>query len=144
MKHLILRTVAATGLLLFGLGASMQAQPARDDDAYHRDRDDYYRGDQWRARMFDRVRDDLSHIQATSFAGIRDEYRLDRVKQQLGDLQSLMADHRYNAAELDDVLNRLQRVASDSHLSGRDRDILNDDISRLHQFRDHHEEWGLR
>jgi len=130
--------------MLFGLGASIQAQPPRDDDAYHRDRDDYYRGDQWRARMFDRVRDDLNHVQISSFAGMRDEYRLDRVKQQLGDLQSQLADHRYNEAELTDVINRLQHVAADSHLNGRDRDILNDDVGRLQQFRDHHDAWGVR
>jgi hypothetical protein len=145
MKHLMLRTIAGTSLLLFGLGASMQAQPPpRDDDAYHRDRDDYYRGDQWRARMFDRVRDDLSHIQATSLAGTHDEYRIERVKQQLGDLQNQLADHRFNEAELDDVVNRLRRVAADSHMLGRDRDIMNDDIARLQQFRDHHIDWGVR
>jgi hypothetical protein len=140
MRHLLLRTMAGAGLILFGLGATAQAQPPRDDDAYHRDRDDYYRGDQWRARMFDRVRDDLNHIQTTSFSGIRDEYRLERVKQQLGELQTQMADHRYNDRELDDVINALQRVAADSHVNERDRNILNDDVSRLRQFREHHDD----
>jgi hypothetical protein len=144
MKHLLIRTIAGTSLMLFGLSAGIQAQPPRDDDAYHRDRDDYYRGDRWRARMFDRVRDDLNHIQTTSFSGIRDEYRLERVKEQLGDLQSQMADHRYNERELDDVINTLQRVATDNHVSARDRDILTDDISRLRQFREHHDDWGAR
>jgi hypothetical protein len=144
MRHLLLRTIAGASLMLFGLGVGMQAQPPRDDDRYHRDRDDYYRGDQWRARMFDRVRDDLNHIQTTSFSGIRDEYRLERVKQQLGELQSQLADHRYNERELDDVINTLQRVATDDHVSGRDRDILTDDISRLRQFREHHDDWGAR
>jgi hypothetical protein len=94
--------------------------------------------------MFDRVRDDLNHIQTTSFSGIRDQYRLERANQQLGDLQSQMADHRYNERELDDVINTLQRVATDDHVSARDRDILTDDISRLRQFRDHHDDWGAR
>ncbi len=94
--------------------------------------------------MFDRVRDDLNHIQTTSFSGIRDEYRLERVKQQLSDLQSQLADHRYNERELDDVINTLQRVATVDHVSGRDRDILTDDISRLRQFREHHDDWGAR
>jgi hypothetical protein len=144
MKHLLLRTVAGTGLMLFGLTASMQAQRPRDDDSYHRDRDDYFRGDQWRARMFDRVRDDLNHVQTTWFSGGGDQYRLDRAKQELNELQTAMAEHRYNERALDDVVAAMQRVVSDNRLSDRDRSILNDDLVRLRQFRERHDEWGAR
>lgn len=144
MKHLLLRTVAGTGLMLFGLTASMQAQRPRDDDSYHRDRDDYFRGDQWRARMFDHIRDDLNHVQTTWFSGGGDQYRIDRAKQELNELQTSMAEHRYNERALDDVVNAMQRVVSDNRLSDRDRSILNDDLARLRQFRAHHDEWGAR
>ena len=145
MKHFLLRTVAGSGLVLFGLTASVQAQPPRDDDAYHRDRDDYYRGDQWRARMFDRIRDDLNHVQTSVFGAVRgDEYRLERAKQELGELQSAFADHRYDQRALDDVINAMQRVTSDNRLSGRDRDILTNDLSRLREFRERHSDWGAR
>lgn len=141
MRHLLLRTIAGTSLMLFGLGVSMQAQPPRDDDRYHRDRDDYYRGDQWRARMFEKVRDDLNHVQTTWFSGGGDQYRIEKAKQELNELQSAMAEHRYNERALDDVLGALQRVVSDNRLSGRDRDILNDDVARLREFREHHDDW---
>ena len=145
MKHILLRTIAGTGLMLFGLTASMQAQRPRDDDAYHRDRDDYYRGDQWRARMFDRIRDDLNHVQTTVFGSVNgDEYRLDRAKQELGELQRAYAEHRYDERAVDDVVNALQRVVSDNRLNGRDRDILSDDLARLRQYRERHNEWGAR
>jgi hypothetical protein len=144
MKHLLLRTVAGTGLMLFGLTASMQAQRPRDDDSYHRDRDDYFRGDQWRARMFDRVRDDLNHVQTTWFTGGGDQYRIDKAKQELNELQTAMAEHRFNERALDEVVNAMQRVVSDSRLSDRDRSILNDDLARLRQFRERHDEWGAR
>ena len=144
MKHLLLRTVAGTGLVLFGLTASMQAQRPRDDDSYHRDRDDYYRGDQWRARMFDRIRDDLNHVQTTWFSGGGDQYRIDKAKQELNELQNSMAEHRYNERALDDVVAAMQRVVSDNRLSDRDRSILNDDLARLRQFRVRHDEWGAR
>ena len=144
MKHLLIRTVAGTGLMLFGLTASMQAQRPRDDDSYHRDRDDYFRGDQWRARMFDRVRDDLNHVQTTWFSGGGDQYRIDRAKQELNELQTAMAEHRFNERALDDVVNAMQRVVSDNRLSDRDRSILNDDLARLRQFRERHDEWGAR
>lgn len=130
--------------MLFGLTASMQAQRPRDDDSYHRDRDDYFRGDQWRARMFDRVRDDLNHVQTTWFSGGGDQYRLDRAKQELNELQTAMAEHRFNERALDDVVNAMQRVVSDNRLSDRDRSILNDDLARLRQFRERHDEWGAR
>jgi hypothetical protein len=131
--------------MLFGLSASMQAQTPRDDDRYHRDRDDYYRGDQWRARMFERVRDDLNHVQTTWFSGGGgDEYRIAKAKQELNELQSAVAEHRYDERALDDVINAIQRVVSDNRLSGRDRDILNDDLSRLRQFRERHDDWGAR
>jgi hypothetical protein len=130
--------------MLFGLTASMQAQRPRDDDSYHRDRDDYFRGDQWRARMFDRVRDDLNHVQTTWFTGGGDQYRLDRAKQELNELQTAMAEHRFNERALDDVVNAMQRVVSDNRLSDRDRSILNDDLARLRQFRERHDEWGAR
>jgi hypothetical protein len=144
MKHLLLRTVAGTGLMLFGLSASMQAQAPRDDDAYHRDRDGYYRGEQWRARMFERVRSDLDHVQTIAFSRGGDEYRLAKARQELDELQRAMADHRYDQRALDDVIGAIQRVVSDNRLSGRDRDILNDDLSRLRQYRERHDEWGAR
>jgi hypothetical protein len=130
--------------MLFGLTASMQAQRPRDDDSYHRDRDDYYRGDQWRARMFDRIRDDLNHVQTTWFSGGGDQYRIDKAKQELNELQTAMAEHRYNERSLEDVVAAMQRVVSDNRLSDRDRSILNDDLARLRQFRERHDEWGAR
>ena len=144
MKHLLLRTIAGTGLMLLGLTASMQAQRPRDDDAYHRDRDDYYRGNQWRARFFERIRDDLNHVQSVTFPLSTDEYRIARTKQELNELQNQLADHRYNEQELDEVISAMQRVVSDNRLSNRDRDILNDDLDRLRQFRERHNDWGAR
>src|SRR5579871_4060933 len=140
MKHLLLRSIAGAGLILFGLTAGVQAAPQRDDDAYHRDRDDYYRGDQWRARMFDRIRDDLNHVQTNVFGAVTgDQYRLDRAKQELGELQSAYSEHRYNERALDDVINALQRVVADNRLRDRDRDMLNNDLNHLREFREHHD-----
>jgi hypothetical protein len=143
MKHLLLRTIAGTGLMLFGVTA-MQAQRPRDDDSYHRGRDDYFRGDQWRARMFERIRDDLNHVQTTWFSSGGDEYRIARAKQELNELQGAVADHRYDERAVDDVISAIQRVVSDNRLSSRDREILNDDLNRLRDFRARHDDWGAR
>jgi hypothetical protein len=94
--------------------------------------------------MFDRVRDDLNHLQTTWFSGGGDQYRIGRAKQELNELQTAMAEHRYNERALDDVISAMQRVVSDNRLSERDREILNDDLGRLRQFREHHDDWGAR
>jgi hypothetical protein len=128
-----------SGLLLLGLTAYSQDRDRdrdRDEGRYHQTE----RGDQWwKGRMFDRVRDDLDHIQSVTFPFSADQYRLTKVKQELNELQAKMAENRYDQPELDDVISAMQRVVSDNHLSGRDREMLNDDLNRLRNFREHHD-----
>jgi len=128
-----------SGLLLLGLTAYTQDRDRdrdRDEDRYHR----IQRGeDWWRGRMFERIREDLDHVQSVTFPFSADQYRLNRVKQELNELQAKLAENRYDQPELDDVISAMQRVVSDNHLSGRDRDLLNDDLSRLRAFREHHD-----
>ena len=45
------------------------------------------------------------------------------MKQELNDLQSKYEANGYNQLELDDVIDALQRVAKDSHLTSRDREM---------------------
>src|SRR5438105_4296033 len=146
MKHVLLRTLAGTGLLVFGLTAYAQDRDRdrdrdRDHDTYQRDRDSFYRGERWRAQLFERVRQDLDHVQSATFPISRDEYRLARTKQELNELQQKLAEGRYDQPELDEVIGALQRVVSDNRLSPRDRDILNDDLNRLREYREHHDNW---
>jgi ABC-type transporter Mla subunit MlaD len=126
-----------SGLLLLGLTAYSQDRDRdRDEDRYHR----VQRGeDWWRGRMFERVRDDLDHVQSVTFPFSADQYRLNKVKQELNELQAKLAENRYDQPELDDVISAMQRVVSDNHLSGRDRELLNDDLNRLRAFREHHD-----
>jgi len=139
MRRLLLRSIMGSGLVLLGLTAYSQDRDRdrdRDEDRYHR----VQRGeDWWRGRMFERVRQDLDHVQSVTFPFSPDQYRLNRVKQELNELQAKLAENRYDQPELDDVISAMQRVVSDNHLSGRDRDLLNDDLSRLRAFREHHD-----
>ncbi len=109
----------------------------RDDDrdSFYRDRDDFYRGRDWRARIFDRVRQDLDYVSRYSFRG-DDRYRLDRVYQELTDLQRDYAGGRWDRRALADVIDALDRVVADNRLAPRDRDLLRDDESRLRDLRD--------
>jgi len=140
MKHLVLKSLVSSSLLLFAITGFAQDRD-RDRD---RDRDDrYHQGDRdegfWRGRLFERVRADLDHIQSETPIFSRDEYRLVRVKEELSELQRKYAEHGYDAREMDDVIAAMQRVMSDNRLSDRDRDMLSDDLHHLREFQEHHE-----
>lgn len=108
---------------------------------WYRHREERFRGEHWRGRMFAEVREDLDHVQATTFSG-RDEYRLVRTKQELNELQGDLDARRYNEQKVDDVVNAMQRVVADNRMSARDRGILNEDLQHLREYRAHHEHWG--
>jgi hypothetical protein len=134
MKHLLVKSLIGSSLLLFG--ATAFAQDRDRDDRYHRgERDEGF----WRGRLFERVRADLEHIQSVTPVFSGDEYRLVRVREELGELQRKYEDHGYDSAKMEDVVAAMQRVVNDNHLAGRDRDMLSDDLSRLREFQEHHE-----
>ncbi len=141
MRHLLIKSVMTSGMLLLGMTAYSQDRDRdrdrdRNEDRYHQED----RGAQWwQGRMFERVRADIEHVQSGTFPFSGDEYRLTKVKQELNELQAKMAEHRYDQPELDDVISALQRVVSDNHLQGRDREMLSDDLSRLRAFRERHD-----
>jgi hypothetical protein len=133
MKHLVLRSLVGSSLLLFAVTTFAQDRP---DDRYHQsDRDEGF----WRGHLFERVRADLDHVQSVTPIFSGDEYRLTKVKEELGQLQRRFDDHGYDSAKMDDVIAAMQHVVSDNHLSGRDREMLSDDVVHLREFQDHHD-----
>ena len=136
-KHLLRVIICGSGLLMAMTAYAQDRDDRyRDEDSYHREaRSDSW----WRGRLFERVRGDLEHVQSASSGFRGDQYRLDRVMQELNELQEKYAAKGYDQPELDDVINALQRVVSDNRLAERDRDMLNNDLSRLREFREHHE-----
>jgi hypothetical protein len=148
MKHRFINSLAGSTLLLLGLSSYAQERD-RDRD---RDRDDRYRNEEtyhrdarnegwWKGRLFERVRQDLEHAQAVTIPFTGDQRRLARTKEELNDLQSKMAAGRYDQPELDDTIAALENVISSNRLSERDRDMLTDDLTRLRQFREHHDNY---
>jgi hypothetical protein len=125
---------------MFGVTMGM-AQDRDRGDSWYQNRDSFYHEQHWRAHMFQRVREDLDRVQSTTFPGSRDEFRITRTKQELGELQEKMASGRYDQPQLDDVISGLQRVIDSNKLSPRDRDMLTDDLSHLRDYREHHENW---
>jgi hypothetical protein len=132
MKHIF-----KAGLIMlaaFGLTAGAQ-------DWYH-DRDSRFQGEQWRGRVFEHVRVDLDHIGSAIWASGKERKRLDRTKEELVELQGKLENGRYDEHELSDVIDSLKKSANDDRLSSRDRDVLNDDMNRLRDYREHHEHWN--
>jgi hypothetical protein len=116
----------------------------RDSDRYYRDREETFRGNAWRTRLFTHIREDLEQVQRVTFPFGGDQYRLEQTKRQLDQLQDLLAHRRYDRRELDDVTRALRRVLEDNKLMPKDREILNDDLNRLLDFRDHMRDYGVR
>jgi hypothetical protein len=141
MKHGLLNGIACSSLLFFALAAgNAAAQTYHDDDNWHHARESYFTGDNWRMHLFERVRADLDHVQTDAFAG-SDQYRIVQTKQQVAELQAKLTEGKYDQPELDEVIAGLQRVIADNRLTARDRDMLNDDMARVRDYRAHHEDW---
>jgi hypothetical protein len=134
MRNILRSSTAAAALLI--LAAAAMAQPPD----WYRHREERFHGEQWRARMFAEIKEDLDHVQAKTFPG-RDEFRIVRTKQELDELQNDLAAHRYSEPKLDEVIGVLQKVVADNRMSPRDRTILNEDLQHLRDYRAHHEGW---
>jgi len=120
-------------LACLGLNAAAQ-------DWYH-DRDDRFRGEEWRGHLFQHVKADLDHIYSAAGAAERERRRLERTKEELAELQVKLENGRYDEHELNDVIDSMRKSANDDRLAPRDRDVLHDDLNRLREYREHHEHW---
>lgn len=141
MKRLFIGTTIISGLTLFAVPGFPQDRD-RDEDRYHNE----HRGEgYWAGHLFERVRADLDHVQAMTPVFSGDEFRLAKAKQELSELQRSAAGGRFEQErQLDDVINALQRVVADNRMPPRDRDLLNDDLNRLREFKEHHERYYPR
>ncbi len=132
MKHIFKAGLIV--LACFALNVAAQ-------DWYH-SRDERFRGEQWRGRMFEQVKQDLNHIGSAVWASGKERTRLDRTRQELTELQAKLHDGRYDRDELNDVIDSITKSANDDRLSPRDRDVLHDDLNRLRDYREHHQHWN--
>ena len=113
-----------------------------DVDAYYGDRDTFFRGNNGRAMLFQRVREDLEHATSGAFPFTGDRARLDRTRMQLDELQQKLARGFYDERELDETTAALQTVVDGNRLSPRDRAMLTDDLNRMRDFRARHDDYG--
>ena len=131
MKSILRNASILSCLVLFGATVFAQRDEARDENF-------------WRGRLFQRVREDLDRIQQATPKLSADQYRLVETKHDLNDLQSKLESRRYDQPELDRTINAVERVLTDNNLSPRDREMLQEDLRRLRDFREHHDGYEAR
>ena len=119
------------GLIMTALTLSTAAQ-----DWYH-DRDERFRGEQWRSRIFTEVRADVEHVWAGR-ASDRERDRLNKTQEELTRMQADLDHGRWDNGMLNDVIDSVSKSSNDQRLPRRDRDVLADDVNRLKEFQDHH------
>ena len=118
---------------------------ARDiEGVYHQERDQRFGGNDWRARFFQHIREDLDHVESNTFPFGGDQARLARTKYELDELQQKLARGIYDEQELDEAMGALEVVVSSNRLGPRDRQILSDDLTRMRDFRIRHDQFGAR
>jgi hypothetical protein len=119
------------GIIMAALALSAVAQ-----DWYH-ERQERYRGEQWRAHVFMHVRTDLEHVWSGRAAD-REQRRLERTKQELTQMQGDLDQGRWDNGILNDVIDSIRKSSNDQRLAPRDRAVLADDVGRLKDFQDQH------
>lgn len=123
MKTILIRASALSCMALFCAGMYAQTR----DEGF------------WQGRLFQRVREDLDRIQQSTPKLSADEYRLVSTKHDLDELQNKMESHRYDQPELDRTIAAVEKVMNDNNINPRDREMLNEDLRRLRDFREHHD-----
>jgi hypothetical protein len=86
--------------------------------------------------LFDRVRVDLDRASAYPYASRGDRKRFDEARRELFDFESRFDQGRYEKHELDEAIDRVQRVVSENSLDPRDRGALADDLRRMRDYRE--------
>ena len=80
----------------------------------------------------------MDHIWSANQAADKERKRLERTKQELTDLQAKLGHGEWDNGHVNDVIDSLRKSANDARLSERDRAVLNDDVNRLKEFQNQH------
>ena len=140
MRNVLAKAIMGAALLAGSIAADAQVygRGYYDNGRFYgevgRDRDDRYR-DGRGFGIFDRVRGDLDRAEAESHWNGGDRRRFNKVREELGEFQGKWANGRFDKHELDDAIGALQKVVSDNRLDYRDRDVLQNDLFQLRDFR---------
>jgi len=123
--------IITAGVTIAALALSAAAQ-----DWYH-EREERYRGDQWRPHIFMHVRTDLEHVWSGRASG-KEQTRLAKTEEELAKMQRDLDHGRWDNNILNDVIDSIRKSSDDQRLAPRDRGVLTDDLARLQEFQRQH------
>jgi hypothetical protein len=126
-----MKRLLSTGAVMLLLTLTAAAQD------WYRDRAERYRGEQWRAHVFEQVRTDLEHVRSGKAAD-RERTRLQKTEEELAKMQADLNQGRWDNGLVNDAIDSIQKSSNDDRLAPRDRDVLTDDVKRLKEFQDQH------
>ena len=130
-----MRQTAMVSLILTACAVSAVAQD------WYQEREERFRGEAWRPRIFLHIRTDLEHIWSAGRAADRERNRLERTRQELTKMQADLDQGRFDNGLVNDVIDSLRKSSNDDRLAPRDRQVLADDVIRLKDYQDHHNRW---
>jgi hypothetical protein len=141
MRPKLLPNVIASSLLCFGLTAAAFAQghpPPRGsyDSRYGAFSQTDFQDNQV---LFSHVRSDLDRAENNLPPFAESRNRFDRVRGELSELQRQWDENTFEPAQVDTVIQTLDRAIRTGDLLPRDRDRLVSDLDNLRQFRDNHD-----
>jgi hypothetical protein len=120
------------GVVVVALAFSAVAQD------WHHEREERFRGEEWRPHIFMYVKTDLENIWSAARASDKERARLDRTKEELAKMQADLDQGRWDNNILNDVIDSIRKSSNDDRLAQRDRAVLADDVGRLKEFQDQH------
>jgi hypothetical protein len=110
--------------------AALALGAAAQDRDWYRDREERFRGEEWRHHLFTHVRTDLEHVWSGR-ASDKERRRLAKTEEELTKMQG----------DLSDVIDSIRKSSNDDRLPERDRAVLADDLVRLKDYQEHHDHW---
>jgi len=136
-KNLLLRSVAAAGLLMSGMAARAQQPP---DRPYPQDRDrDRDRGDEldrFQDRVFSRLRADLDRAFSDAAPMEGDRGRIERARERLNVAQRMIRDRNFDRRAFDESFAAVQQVLEQNRMPEDARNDLRLDLRELHRLQD--------
>jgi hypothetical protein len=129
-----MRRFLTTAVIMVALALSAASQ-----DWYH-EREERYRGEQWRPHIFMHVRADLEHVWS-GHAADKERTRIERTEQELTKMQADLVQGRFDNGLLNDVIDSIKKSSDDQRLPPMNRAVLADDVARLKDYQDHHKNW---
>src|SRR6202020_996494 len=96
----------------------------RDRGDYVQERERFFQGEGWRHNLFQRVREDVEHVEHSTVPFTGDRTRLERTIVELNELQGKLSEGGYDERQLGDVMGALRSVVDENRLTGPDRDAL--------------------